>query len=49
MKAFYATLLILVLALSSIAYRVTHHPIYGGCSQQAEGYTCTLKAWKGNK
>jgi hypothetical protein len=42
-----AALLIGLIAL--VAFRATHHPIYGNCHQTADGYTCTLLAWKGNK
>jgi len=42
-----AALLLALVAL--IAFRVTHHPIYGNCHQTADGYACTLLRYEGNK
>lgn len=49
MKSFYLLLIVLALAIGGVVLRATHHPVYGGCSPQSEGYTCTLTSWKGNK
>jgi len=48
MKKITATALV-ALALVAIGYRATHHPVYGKCHQTAEGYTCTLLHYAGNK
>jgi len=49
MRNFYIALLALVIGICGVAFRLTHHPVYRGCSWQADGYVCTLTTWKGNK
>jgi hypothetical protein len=48
MKKLTATALLVAL-VALVGFRLTHHPIYGNCHNTADGYTCTLLAWKGNK
>jgi hypothetical protein len=48
MKKITATALLLAL-VALVGFRLTHHPIYGKCHQTADGYTCSLIKWAGNK
>ena len=49
MKNFYIVLLALLIGLCALGFRVTHHPVYSHCKSTADGYTCTLTKWEGNK
>ena len=48
MKKITATALLLAL-VALVAFRVTHHPIYGHCYTTAGDKVCTLLGYKGNK
>jgi hypothetical protein len=43
------TALFLLLAIVAIAFRATHHPVYGNCHQEIDQRICTLIKWEGNK
>jgi len=43
------TALTLALAIAGGVFLATHHAVYGKCHQTADGYTCTLLYYAGNK
>jgi len=49
MKTLAVIILALIIGICGVAFRLTHHPVYRGCSWQAEGYVCKLVKWEGNK
>jgi hypothetical protein len=44
-----ATTALILIAIVAIAFRATHHPVYGKCHQVADQRICTLIKWEGNK
>jgi hypothetical protein len=43
------TAVFLATLVALVAFRATHHPVYGKCHTTADGYVCTLIKWEGNK
>jgi len=43
------TTALLVALVALVAFRVTHHPVYGHCHQVIDQRICTLIKWEGNK
>lgn len=42
-------LFLTALLVAGIAFRATHHPVYGNCHTTDLGTSCTLKTWEKNK
>jgi len=43
------TAVFLAALVALVAFRATHHPVYGKCHTSPDGYVCTLIKWEGNK
>ena len=48
-KTIALTLLSLAVLGGLIAFRLTHHPVYGNCHTTDMGTSCTLKTWERNQ